>query len=216
MRVADSRFVLSDFYNSLPSSSLRTSSSSSSGKKSIQIPSGELSKMDDSVRMGAASSTLQRSRRGRSILGQGGDTYTQTTTTTGDDSASYNDVASRSHCEDRMACAVALGSASEFEYWFSMYVRTLAVTANEAMLRMVVDMLMGKNVVDNGGAGPDSNGTEGGGGACWWLSESPRVLKFDRTKLIRNVIIPEMSKNRSLQRVTNEISVEVNALTPEQ
>jgi hypothetical protein len=81
---------------------------------------------------------------------------------------------------------------------------------------MVVDMLMGKNVVDNGSAGPDSNGTEGGGSACWWLSESPRVLKFDRTKLIRNVIIPEMSKNRSLQRVTNEISVEVNALTPEQ
>jgi hypothetical protein len=34
--------------------------------------------------------------------------------------------------------------------------------------------------------------------------------------LIRTVVIPEMSKNRELQRVTQEIAIEVNALTPEQ
>lgn len=205
MRVADSRFILSDFYNTLPTSSLTGSMMS---KKSQAPPEGDLSKMDDSVRMGAASSTLQRSRRGRTM----NDSYSQTLTTTtgsGDDS---NDVASRSHCEDRMACALALGSAAEFEYWFSMYVRTLAVSGNEAMLRMAVDMLMGKNA----GQGSNGDASVSGSCSCWWLADSPRVLKTDRIKLIRTVIIPEMCKNRSLQRVTNEIAVEVNALAPEQ
>eukprot|EP00980_Cylindrotheca_fusiformis_P029486 scaffold23481_cov203-Cylindrotheca_fusiformis.AAC.1 len=53
MRVADSRFVLSDFYSSLPLSS--------KSKK----PRGELSKLDDAVRMGATSGTLKAGRRGR-------------------------------------------------------------------------------------------------------------------------------------------------------
>ncbi|KAG7349717.1 YD repeat protein [Nitzschia inconspicua] len=203
MRVADSRFILSDFYNALPASSR---SGSVMTKKYFGPPEGDLSKMDDSVRMGATSSTLQRSRRGRTI----NDTYSQTVTTTTGNGDTSNDVASRSHCEDRMSCALALGSAVEFEYWFSMYVRTLALSGNETMLRMAVDMLLGKS------AGQRSNGDATATSSCWWLSDSPRVLKFDRIKLIRTVIIPEMSKNRALQRVTNEIAVEVNALTPEQ
>jgi len=120
MRVADSRFVLSDFYNTLPSFS--------SSKKAAS-PKGELSKLDDSVRMGATSSTLQRSRKSRSVLlGSNSQSSYQTTTstTTRNDDGTGNDVASRTHCEDRMACALALGSATEFEFWFSMYTKILS------------------------------------------------------------------------------------------
>jgi protein HIRA/HIR1 len=206
MRVSDSRFILSDFYSTLPLSSL-----SASVKSKSAPPAGELSKMDDAVRMGSIASTLRKSRLGRFI----NDAYTVTTTTSGQNSDS-GEVASRSHCEDRMACSLALGSAAEFEYWFSMYVRTLAMTGDETLLRMTVDMLMGSardhNSANSNGDATNATPTP----SCWWLSHSPSVLKFDRIKLIRTVVIPEMSKNRELQRVTQEIAIEVNALTPEQ
>merc|ERR1740117_2085215 len=193
MRVADSRFVLSDFYNMLPSMS------SSSSKKTSA---GELSKLDDSVRMGAGTSTLQRSRRQHN------------------DDLSNNDVASRSHCEDRMSCAVALGSASEFEYWFSKYIKILSLTGNESVLRLVIDMLLGKDIVtSNTSAAATASTTtvaatssSSTSSYCWWLSESPKVLNYDRVKLVRTVVIPEMSKNRSLQRITNEIAIEIDSL----
>jgi protein HIRA/HIR1 len=197
MRMADSRFVLSDLYNTLPSMS------SSSSKKTLA---GELSKLDDSVRMGAGTSTLQRSRRQHN------------------DDLSSNDVASRSHCEDRMSCAVALGSASEFEYWFSKYIKILSLTGNESVLRLVIDMLLGKDIVTTRNCNGESNSSAAGATTvaaasssttscyCWWLSDSPKVLNCDRVKLVRTVVIPEMSKNRSLQRITNEIAIEIDSL----
>jgi protein HIRA/HIR1 len=154
--------------------------------------------------MGAVSSTLKTSRRGRAYIGgHAGAAYNQTR-----DDAGVNDVATRSHCEDRMACALALGSLSEFEYWLSMYIRTLAMCGNESLLRLVVDMLLGSDKKE------DKMETEdvGSNGLCWWLSEAPRILTFDRTKLIKSIVIPEMSKNRALQRITNEIAVEVDSL----
>jgi len=228
MRVADSRFVLSDFYNTLPST---LPSSTSTSKKALAPPSGgELSKLDDTVRMGTGASTLQRSRRNRSILDA---QYSQTTTTSTistttlrqqqNDDVSNNDIASRSHCEDRMACAVALGSASEFEYWFSMYIKILSLTGNESLLRLVIDMLLGKEIgTTTIISSTSSNGERSNGSTitkpssscyCWWLSESPKVLNYDRVDLVRTVIIPEMSKNRELQRITNEISIEIDSLS---
>jgi len=228
MRVADSRFVLSDFYNSLPSFS------SSSKKASTAPPAeGHLSKLDDSVRMGAAASSLQRSRRARSVLDNNNNnnnnnqssyqTMTATTTHTSsrqhDDEAS-NDIDSRSHCEDRMACALALGSGSEFKFWFSMYVKILSLTGNESLLRLVIDMLLGKH--QPGSLNGNGNGEEAAAAAAapctstsWWLSESPNVLEFDKVGLVTTVVIPEMSKNRALQRITNEIAVEVEMLQKE-
>jgi protein HIRA/HIR1 len=192
MRVADSRFVLSDFYSTLPTKS-----------KSKKGASGELSKLDDTVRMGATSSTLKASRRGRAYLGGHADaSYGQTR----DDG--HNDVATRSHCEDRMACALALGSAGEFEFWLSMYVRTIAMSGIESLLRLVVDMLLGR---DKEGAME----VEGGDcGLSWWLSQAPLVLGLNRVKLVQSIVIPEMSKNRALQRITNEIAIEVEAVKP--
>jgi len=210
MRVADSRFVLSDFYNTLPSCSSKKAQTSPSGG-------GELSKLDDSVRMGATASSLQRSRRSRSLLGSSQSSYqtTTTTTTTGQnsDGGTANDVASRSHCEDRMACALALGSATEFEFWFSKYIKILSMTGNESLLRLVIDMLLGKRLVGNNGEEEDAEApATASTTTCWWLSESPSVLKHDRVELVRSVVIPEMSKNRALQRITNEIAIEVKAL----
>jgi len=150
-------------------------------------------------------------------------TMTATTTHTSsrqhDDEAS-NDIDSRSHCEDRMACALALGSGSEFKFWFSMYVKILSLTGNESLLRLVIDMLLGKH--QPGSLNGNGNGEEAAAAAAapctstsWWLSESPNVLEFDKVGLVTTVVIPEMSKNRALQRITNEIAVEVEMLQKE-
>ena len=188
MRVADSRFVLSDFYSTIPSAP--------KSKKAA----GELSQYDDTVRMGAMASTLKPSRRGRSHItgGHADVAYNQA----GEDSG--NDVASRAHCEDRMACAIALGSAQEFEHWLSMYVKTLVMCGNESLLRVVVDMLLS-------GIDGDASNTAGSQ-SSWWLSSAPQVLSLDRAKLVRSIAIPEMSKNRALQRITNEIAMETESL----
>jgi protein HIRA/HIR1 len=189
MRVADSRFVLSDFYSTLPLLS------------KLKKGRGELSKLDDAVRMGSTSGTLKAVRRGRSY-GHADAAYNQAR------DESSNDIATRSHCEDRMACALALGSASEFEYWLSMYVRSLTMCGYESLLRILVDMLLGK--ISNGdmtdGQAPET--------LCWWLSDATHILTCGRIKLITTIVIPEMSKNRALQRITNEIAVEVESLKP--
>mmetsp|Transcript_15709 Transcript_15709/g.36320 ORF Transcript_15709/g.36320 Transcript_15709/m.36320 type:complete len:1325 (-) Transcript_15709:213-4187(-) len=209
MRVADSRFVLSDFYNTLPSFSSSSSQSASSTSSR-----GELSQLDDSVRMGAAASTLQRSRKSRSALlgkrhrSSAYQITTDTTTSRHNDDGSGNDVASRSHCEDRMACALALGSSSEFESWFSRYIKILSLTGNESLLRLVIDMLLGK-YGKKGGDQSSASVAAANTARCWWLTESPRVLGLDRVNLVRTVVVPEMSKNRALQRMTNETAIEV-------
>lgn len=188
MRVADSRFVLSDFYSTLPSLS-----------KAKKITNGELSKLDDSVRLGATCSSLKSSRRGRAFAGSHADRAYH------HNGEATSDMATRSHCEDRMACAVALNSDSEFEYWLTLFARTLAMSGNESSLRVLVDMLSGKTL------GSDLGEEESVQSPCWWLSEAPKVLSLDRMKLIKTIVIPEMSKNRALQRITNEIALEVNS-----
>eukprot|EP00980_Cylindrotheca_fusiformis_P026684 scaffold16928_cov159-Cylindrotheca_fusiformis.AAC.1 len=105
-----------------------------------------------------------------------------------------------------MACALALGSSSEFEYWLSMYARSLAICGYESLLRTLVDMLIGR--IDKTRMDDDQSS----GNLCWWISDAARILSFDRRKLITSIIIPEMSKNRALQRITNEIAVEIEAL----
>eukprot|EP00934_Nitzschia_sp_Nitz4_P006671 Nitzschia sp. Nitz4//scaffold11_size288233//211357//214878//NITZ4_000801-RA/size288233-processed-gene-0.182-mRNA-1//1//CDS//3329534155//6661//frame0 len=181
MRVADSRFVLSDFYKSLPTLSKRPVS-------------GELTKLDDLVRLGATSSSMQPSRRGRVMESQAGNAYQMV-------GASESFTITRSHCEDRMACAVALHSAPELEYWLTLYARTLAMNGDEEALRILVDILRGL---------PQEDGKSRTNSGCWWLADVPSVLSLDRTKLIKSKVIPEMSKNRSLQRLTNEIAMEMD------
>ena len=160
----------------------------------------ELSSLDDSVRLGATSSSLKSSRRWYAPFASGhADRAYQHSGETA------SDMPTRSHCEDRMACAFALNSESEFEYWLSLYSHTLAMSGNESSLRVLVDMLAGKAL------GSTSNG-ERAQSPCWWLFEAPPVLSLDRMELITTIVIPEMSKNRALQRITNEIALEANSL----
>ncbi|GAX18890.1 protein HIRA/HIR1 [Fistulifera solaris] len=170
MRLADSRFVLSDFYSSLPSRS----------------PAGPLTEMDDSVKLGALESTLKASHRNASAI------YLQ--------GSEGNFLATRAHCEDRLACAVAFESGPEYRLWLGKLVRILSMTGDETGLRLLTEMILGR--------GP-TNGADEDNSSCWWLSLSPEILKQDRKELIRSVVLPEMSKNRSLQRLTNELSLEI-------
>ena len=106
MRMADSRFVLSDFYTILPSS---------------KTPQRELAIMDDSVRSGVVSSSIKPFRRSR-------DEHPE-------DLREPSPV-TRSHCEDRLACALALNSPENLSFgwhgtfghsyredWKTMFVR---------------------------------------------------------------------------------------------
>lgn len=172
MRVADSRFVLSDFYTILPSA---------------KTPDRLLATIDDAVRGGVTSSSIKPSRRGRDEASVSGMYHPDPCTVT------------RSHCEDRLACAMVLESAGEFEFWLLRYVRTLVQGGFEDLVRMVIDLLLGSVSI----------ATEKS--TCWWLSSAPTVLGLDRHMLVKKVI-PEMSKNRAFQRLTNEISLEVEQL----
>jgi len=198
VRISDGRFVLSDFYTSLPLAMSLSSSNS-------DVSDGVLSRIDDAVRMGALDSSLTPSHRSRAHQRiQASDIYQQC-----EEKANY--AATRSHCEDRMACALAVGSSSEFKLWLSRYVQTLSLAGHADHLRVLVDMLLGKTqqkLNETREPSPSGSAME----AHWWLSSTPSVLHLDRRSLIKTVVIPEMSKNRSLQRLTNEISIEHDLL----
>lgn len=119
----------------------------------------------------------------------------------GDSEAEY--LLTRAHCEDRMACAVALKSPSEFENWMRMYARRLGREGDEYGLRFLVDLLLGKDTKKIG----NIDGNTG----CWWLSSVSSVLGLDKIRLVK-VVIEEMGKNRVLQRLTSEISMEIETL----
>lgn len=174
MRVADGRFILSDFYSILPS---------------MKATDRELGKLDDAVRSGVVASSIQPSRRGRDDHAPGMYHHLK-------EAGAGTCSMTRSHCEDRLACAVALGSAGEFSFWLARYVRTLVQGGFEENIRLVVDLLIGSASSENGSA-------------CWWLSSAPTILSLDRHMLVQMFVIPEMSKNRAFQRLTNEISLEV-------
>lgn len=178
LRVSDSRFILSDFYSSLPSRNAR----------------GELSQMDDAVKLGSIHSSLESSHRNQEAI------YSQSET--------GNYLASRSHCEDRMACAVALASATEFQRWLGWYVRTLAIAGDATQLRLVVDMLLLVPSSQNETAATATTESS----SSWWLSSAPTVLALDRKNLVKTVVLSEMSKNRALQRITNEVALEIENL----
>ena len=190
-RISDGRFVLSDFYSTLPSAKI-----SSRG--------GVLSQLDDAVRLGGLDSSVTPAHRRSAGRDMANEIYQNSE----QDKANY--YATRSHCEDRMACALAVGSSSEFKHWLLLYVRTLSLGRHADVLRVLVDMLFGTTRDSQDDA---TSSSASGNSMLWWLSSSPQILNLDRKSLVRTIVIPEMSKNRSLQRLTNEISVEMDALS---
>jgi len=178
MRVSDSRFVLSDFYTTLPSNEARSR--------------GTLAKIDDACKIGAAASSIRPSRRGRAP------NETQNTASMYNEQDCSNGI-TLSHCEDRMACSLALSSANEFRFWLSRYVKHLTITGNESHLRLLAEMLLLSS----------DKSKLSGNTLCWWLSSAPAILSLSRKELVQDIVIPEMSKNRALQRLMNEVSLDI-------
>lgn len=188
MRVSDNRFMFSNFYSTVPSTKLAH---------------GLLSKLDRTVQ-------AQTSRRG--VLSETSAAGIYQNNNEEDD---LNSIFTRSHCEDRIACALALKSTSDFRYWLSQYIRRLANEGNENQLRFVVDMLLDKVTQTSDISVMSTSQLEESVGsylACWWLSSAKNVLGFNRREAVLQVVIPEMSKNRALQRLMNEIATELNVL----
>lgn len=116
-------------------------------------------------------------------------------------------IVTRAYCEDRLACAIALQSSLEFQVWISTYAKCLSSTGDANTLRFLVDVLLGNSGVDM----IDNNSHWVP--TCWWFNSitSSQCLGLSGKDIIRNIILPEMSKNRQLQRLTNEVSMELES-----
>ena len=78
------------------------------------------------------------------------------------------------------------------------YARCLATSGDGDALRFLVDILL-----DDQTAMEDTLGVQS------FLSEGKSTLGFEGRDLVSKCVLPEMSKNRLLQRLTNEISMEI-------
>ena len=190
MRVSDDRFMFSKLFSTIPSSKLQN---------------GLLSKINEVVRSSGNRSSSSSHRRGMASGSSASEMYYVNE----DDESSLQSFSTKAHCEDRLACALALQSKPDFEHWLRLYVRALSVEADMVNLRLVVGMLLDK--IQSTGmeeAGSNSNTSS----ACWWLSSAQSVLGLDRKETVAKIIIPEMTKNRALQRLTNEFATEIKSL----
>jgi protein HIRA/HIR1 len=117
-------------------------------------------------------------------------------------------IVTRAYCEDRLACSIAFGSAFEFELWISSYARCLSSSGDADTLRFLVDVLLGIPPED-----AEMSDKESRPMSCWWFNSitSSQCLGLDNKDIIRTLILPEMSKNRQLQRLTNELSMELES-----
>lgn len=182
-RASDSRFVLSDFYSTLPPSR----------EAEIGTSSAVLSRMDEAVRFGSMHSSLKGTHRARLGDRRANLVYSQL------DDENGNFLATRSHCEDRMACAFALNSSTEFKKWFNLYLRVLVAGNRETELRHLVDILLSRESNLNGerlAVGP------------WWMGSASSILNLSKKELAQKLLV-EAGKNRGLQRLANEIAMQL-------
>jgi len=117
----------------------------------------------------------------------------------------------RCHCEDRMACALALKSYDEFRYWLRMYTRRIVSSSIDSAeaLRFFVDVIMGKD-------DPMSTSWHKKPALSFWshVYDNNHAILSDLSPkmLLGNVILPEVARIPALQRLANEIRVEVDAM----
>ena len=191
MRVSDNRFMFSKLFTTIPSSKLQH---------------GLLSKINESVRSVGNRSSSHRRGVAPGAVGAAEMYYVNE-----DDESTLQSYSTKSHCEDRLACALALQSKPDFEHWLRLYVRALSLEADMVNLRLVVSMLLDKMQTDIGtgnGIALDVDTSS----PCWWLSSARSVLGLDRKGIVSKIVIPEMTKNRALQRLTNEFDTEMKSL----
>ena len=187
MRICDSNnFVLSDFYSSLPG---QNNNGAVQGESLDNV--GILSKMDGIVKSSA------------SAIASAKQMYQKVAASSENINATQK-IVTRSHCEDRLACSIALGSNSEFGIWLRYYARCLSSTGDGDALRFLVDILL-----DDHQCSSSMDTTEEGNSIESFLSVGKSVLGLDGKNLVGKYVLPEMSKNRLLQRLTNEISMEL-------
>jgi hypothetical protein len=71
-----------------------------------------------------------------------------------------------------------------------MYAKTLASGGHEASLRTLIDTLQTEE-------------------SHWCLSAGLNALGLDPKGLLKSIVLPAMSRNRALQRLTNELAAEL-------
>ena len=213
MRISDSNnFLLSDFYSSLPGG-LVNGPQHQDGRGDDDV--GILAKMDRLVKssastMASAKQLYQKVAENHHD-GSGGVAGAVTTS---------QKIVTRSHCEDRLACSIALGSASEFQTWLKYYARCLSLAGDGDALRFLVDVLLGGAGDGQASSTGDDDFIMDGGSQqqpipsilSLAVGNKQSCLGLEGKDVIRKAILPEMSKNRLLQRLTNEISMELDCL----
>ena len=175
-------YVLSDLYSSLPSGAVPSLGGDGNGV-------GILAQMDRLVRS-SASAVMSAKQMYQKVISSEGTTGPTT-----------NDVVTRSHCEDRLACSIALGSSTEFKQWLRYYARHLVSKGDEDALRFLVDIMLTESGLESTTSQP--------GNAPSFLSFGKETLGLNGKDLVRNIILPECLASRSLQRLTNEMSMEL-------
>eukprot|EP00752_Nemacystus_decipiens_P011990 g10630.t1 len=222
VRVADGRFALSDFYSSGPCTS---PSASSRGRV--------LSALQAGVRAGSSptpSVLLQASKAGTrpaaaaaAAAASGAvasSAVTAAAMASGAARESLQSAVTRAHLEDSLSTAVLLGSADEFLDVLRAYAGHLAKSAGfgHGRIRALCDkLLLASNSAagtgaSGGSAGSSSKapaelGVQGGGTGQLpglRLCDGPSVLGLDKLHLLREVVLPALSGNRSLQRLVSE------------
>ena len=205
MRVSDTNDCSSDFYSSLSPCGIDGvfSNSSNNNTSSRDVNMGILERMDRLVR-----SNVSTMASAKQIYHQVSENHNNNGNTTTNNLR--GGLVTRSFCEDRLACAIALRSAGEFQTWLRYYAQCLSSVGDGDALRFLVDVLLGSN--SDGGEPPlipsillmaVVRGNEQSSTLC---------LGLEGKDVIRQIVLPEMSKNRLLQRLTNEISMEIECL----
>eukprot|EP01083_Nonionella_stella_P073626 199278_1 len=103
-----------------------------------------------------------------------------------DDESSLQTFFTRSHCQDRLACALALKSKPDVDHWLRLYVRSLCVDTDTVHLRLLVDMLLVRS--DNNKDAPSEGGSVDDSEVetipCWWLSSAASTLELDCKQVV--------------------------------
>jgi protein HIRA/HIR1 len=117
----------------------------------------------------------------------------------------------RAHCEDRMSCALALGSTNEFLYWLRLYVRNLSCHGSSTQLRFLLQIFLGHELKDVVNEEWMNDGEVNNSVLCPWWTAYKRACgtNWDGVDIVQKIILPEMSKNTSLRRLVYEIDTEI-------
>lgn len=211
LRIADTRFVLSEFFSLLDSVPLDPFLS----KVATDAPEAPLAQLQARCACPAAAATAAATGcaagplSASALLMRGNAAARQS----GRDGGW---VLSRAHLEDRIASAVAIESSSEFVHWLRLYARHLAASPRGASLtaadmsrvralceRLLAAQLAAPTANVNGHA-PEPVSRTAAGALAWWTPGSPAVLGLNKRQLLRSVVLPAFASNRALQPIISE------------